>query len=224
EELKTFAYSISHDLKAPSNTLDLLLSEIESVHGADLPDEVSHLLDLSHQTVHRMQSLIEDVLDYTRVVGETITLEPVSLDDLVASVVEDQRGAMSDTGAEVDIQRLPAVLGHRTHIRILFQNLISNALKYQQPGARPRIAIAETTRPRDTLCAITVTDNGIGIPANQQERIFNMFQRLYGDETYTGTGLGLAICKRIAVSHGGEISVDSRMGEGSAFTVTLQRA
>jgi signal transduction histidine kinase len=223
EELRTFAYSVSHDLKSPSNTLDLILGEIQSVHGAALPDDAAELLELGQQTVHRMQALIEDVLSYTRVVGESITLEPLVLSDVVAAVIEDNRGLIAETGAEIDLGPLPLIAGHATQIRVLFQNLIGNAVKYRAPGACPRVSVSDTTRPGESRVSVTVKDDGIGIPVDKQDRIFSMFQRLHRQEEYTGTGLGLAICKRIATAHGGEISVVSSPGAGAAFTVTLGR-
>ena len=230
DELRAFAYSVSHDLKSPSNTLELLLHELRDAHGPRMDAESAELLDLGFATVRRMKTLIEDVMRYTSIIGQEAPLGSVPLADVLSDVIEDLRADIRACDGVIDVKGLPVVRGHATHLRMLFQNLLGNALKFRRPGVPPRISVIDTSRafdtrrPFDRRRSITVADNGMGIPEAAQERIFTMFQRLHTHGEISGTGLGLAICRRIVLSHGGEISVRSTPGSGSAFTVTLETA
>ncbi|MEM7507710.1 MAG: ATP-binding protein [Pseudomonadota bacterium] len=223
EELRAFAYSMSHDMKSPANTLHLLLNEIRESHSERLDADAAQLLDLSLQTVGRMQNLVEDVLHYTRIIGETAALETVALTEVLEDVCANLAGEIGESGSRVEIGDLPAVRGNAAHLRILFQNLIANSLKYGRDGVAPVVQVAAGKTSSDRMLSIDVTDNGIGIPVRNRERIFKMFKRLHSDVDIPGTGLGLAICRRIALGHGGHISVNSTEGQGSVFTVTLKR-
>ena len=224
EELQTFAYAISHDMKAPSNTLNLLLAELKESHGDSLNPDAAYLLDLSLETVQRMRGLVDDVLNYTRVVCEGIELSCVDLQKLFLEIVAGMKAEITQTGADVQIDSLPVVQGSELHLRILFQNLIKNSLKFQQKESKPQVLVFADTGSGDGLASIHVKDNGIGIAPEHQQKIFEMFKRLHIAEQYPGTGLGLAICRRIALSHGGRITVDSELGGGSTFTVALKVA
>ena len=220
EELRSFAYAVSHDMKAPSNTLDMLFNELKMTLD-DTDTEAAQLVDLGTSTVKRMQVLIEDVLNYTRIIGETVAFEPVQLGPLVADILGDFEAEIRQAGARITVGDLPDVYGSTTHCRILLQNLIGNALKFRAQGVTPEITIAGTEATSDQVVAITVSDNGIGIPKGEQGRIFGMFKRLHNETDYPGTGLGLALCRRVAFSQGGDISLNSEEGEGAAFTVTF---
>ena len=223
EELRSFAYSVSHDMKSPSNTLQLLLTELRQEHGRDLDKDARHLIDLCLETVVRNQSLIEEVLNYTRVVGQEVAFSQVPLGPLISDICDDLKADITVSGAEIETARLPTVRGNPMQMRILFQNLISNALKFRQSSVAPVIRIHQPSHLSDEHVAISVTDNGIGIAPRNQERIFGMFERLHLNEEFAGSGLGLAICKRIATNHGGEITVKSAPNSGTTFTVLLPR-
>lgn len=224
EELRSFAYSVSHDLKSPSNTLDMLLGELEQSQGERLDEDGRELLDLSLNTVHRMQVLIEDVLAYTRVVGEDNEHVPVCLERMLKDIRADFRHDLSLFGGRIDVGPLPSIMGSGMQMSVLFRNLIANALKYSRPDTPPVVTISDVTRDGAEKVSISVTDNGIGIPPDSHERIFGLFNRLHLDDAYEGSGLGLTICRRVALNHGGDITVHSVVGKGSSFTVALERA
>jgi PAS domain S-box-containing protein len=223
DELRSFAYSMSHDLKSPTNTLELLLTELQTQHRPDLAEDALELLEMSVETVHRMKKLIEDVLHYTRAIGDHLPKEPVDLNDVLTDVLGNMTADVETSGAKIDVGPLPTVQGDAIQLGVVFQNLIGNALKYQPEGNVPVVEIHETSKEHGKFLAVTVSDNGIGIAPKDQEKIFGMFQRLHLESEYPGTGLGLATCRRIALAHGGDISVESETGKGTAFTVTFPR-
>ncbi len=222
DELRSFAYSVSHDLKAPSNTLSMLLSEMETALANDDKDDLADLLASGDETVTRMGVLIEDVLHYTRVIDGGGPHAKCDLSKIADDVLVDLRAQISSSGAEIETGPLPVISGNEAQIRILLQNLVVNAIRYQPAGATPKVWISSETDPVARQLTLRVRDNGIGIDPKLQERIFTMFARLHREQDYPGTGLGLAICRRIATNHGGVISVESAPGEGSVFSVTLQ--
>ncbi len=222
EELRSFAYSISHDMKAPSNTLRMLLNELKEGHGESFDTDAQELLALSLKTVGRMQILIADVLNYTQIVGQEIEFVDVDLNELFAEIFEDMLGNTIQKNAELTMDHLPIVKGSRTQLRILFQNLVDNALKYQSYGSRPVVSVSSTSQEQGESTYVHVKDNGIGIAPEYQYRVFEMFRRLHVNSEYPGTGLGLAICKRIALRHGGDVFVESAVDKGATFTVVFK--
>jgi PAS domain S-box-containing protein len=225
EELRAFAFSMSHDLKAPSNTLKMVLNEIREEHLSEQTEDVQELFDICTGVVDRMQMQIDDVLTFTRIVAEeNLTLSPISLSDAAAAVLDDLAGEIKTREATVNIGALPDVMGAEVQIRALLSNLIGNALKYQRPDVAPIIEVRDDSAPGARHVSISVSDNGMGIPAASQVRVFEMFQRLHRYDEISGTGLGLAICRRVAQSLGGSISLTSTPGEGTTFTISLRRA
>ena len=223
EELRSFAYAVSHDLKSPSNTIALLLAELRTLdEGKPRDADRDELLSLAEGTVARMRSLIEDLLNYTRLIEDGHRQELVDLGRVVADVLADIRAQIIVADAEVDVGQLPTVVGNPAHLRAMFQNLLSNALKFRRPDVPSRVRI-HAEDGQEPQVGISVADNGIGIPADKSERIFKMFQRLHNTQEYPGHGLGLSLCRRIAINHGGDIQVASNLGEGSTFTVSLMR-
>lgn len=224
-ELRNFAYSVSHDLKSPSNTLSMLITEIQQSHSSQLDTEGHQLLELSTQTIERMQNVITDVMSYTGVVNEEPIFEPVNLNEVIQHVLNDLKSELIDCSADIACGELPEVLGIPTQIHQLFQNLIDNSLKYRQADVPPKIEIRETSVSRlpGASISVDVSDNGIGIPEDKLDSVFDIFHRLHGHETYPhGSGLGLAICKRIALTHNAQLSVKSLVGQGSTFTVSFE--
>ena len=221
-ELRSFAYSMSHDMKGPSNTLHFLLRELQEDHGDSFNTDARELMDMSLNTVARMQTLLEDVVNYTQVVGQSVEFSDVDLNVILSDILGDLHAEISQNGVQVSVDHLPIVRGSHTLLRMLFQNLIGNALKYHPEDSKPVISVSCTLEAHDNIAFIHVKDEGIGIAPEHQSRIFGMFKRLHVNEDYPGSGLGLAICKRVALSHGGDIKVTSALNQGATFTIRLK--
>jgi len=224
EELRAFSYAMSHDMKSPSTTLNLLLEELKDQHWSSLDEDGRKLLDFSLQTTKRMSVLIEDVLKFTMVVGEQMQFESIELQPLIEDVIDDLKADIDAGKANIVVDKLPTVHGSELYLRILFQNLIANALKYRTPGVKPLISIGSRESEDEEAVDILVDDNGIGVAPEHHEKIFGMFERLHNRRDYPGTGLGLAICKRIALNHGGNITINSNLDSGAEFCVSLPRS
>lgn len=224
EDLKAFTYSISHDLKSPSNTMDLLLKEILVSDTGGLSDEQRELIEMAQSITQQMRELVEDMLSYTRLIGNRLRLEPVPLGQLAREVRDRLSATIDEVGAEVVIDgSLPVVAGHVTQLTALLQNLMENALKYRDPDRPPRIRIAALGNAPKGFVGFTITDNGVGIPFEAHEQIFEIFKRLHRSDQVQGSGLGLSICRRVAQNHGGSISVASEPDNGACFTVQFPR-
>ena len=216
-EQSEFTYAISHDLKSPTNTIKLLSGDLREMIPADAGKEVTGILNDIDVTVGRMTTLIDDVLKYALSVNAPLEREPVDLGDVVNDVLEDMKAEFTALDADVSVGPLPTLRGNRTQLRLLFQNLLSNALKFRAKDRPARIRIESETR--EDAAIVRVIDNGIGIPQKHFERIFGMFKRLHSQDSYEGTGIGLTLCKRIALNHNGIISVSSEMDNGSTFEI-----
>ncbi|WP_108257694.1 sensor histidine kinase [Mangrovicoccus ximenensis] len=222
QEQAEFTYAISHDLKSPTNTIRMLTSALVEDFGSAMPEGARELIAMQSATVERMLRLIDDLLSYSQTVEAELEPGPVPLDRLLASVVADLLAEIEESGSEIVIAPLPQLHGDETQLRILFQNLIANAIKFRAPGRPQKIEIS-CADPGADPAVIRVRDRGIGIPPGQRERIFGLFQRLHAHDDYPGSGLGLAICKRIATRHDGTIEVVPADGDGTEFRVTLPR-
>ena len=217
-ELEQFAYVASHDLQEPLQVVAGYLELLVDRHGAELSDDARALIDRAVGATHRMDDLIRDLLRYARVGTDNGPTEAVELDALVADVVHDLQRAIDFAEATVEVGDLPAVEGNRTLLLQLFQNLVANALKFRSDAA-PVIRLAATRQGPDWV--ITVADNGIGVPKERTEHIFEMFERLHSKDEFPGTGIGLAIARKIVERHGGRIWAEPNEGGGTVFGLTL---
>lgn len=217
-ELQQFAYIASHDLQSPlrsiSGFVQLLRSEYEGRLGAQADDWISRTV----QAIQRMQTLIQDLLAYSRVDSQSRPFKQFAFGDVVKDALSLLESAIADSGADIASGELPSVSGDRSQLVQLMHNLISNALKYHGV-APPRIDI--TARRDGGDWVFCVADNGIGIEARYHERIFEIFRRLHNQQEYPGTGIGLAVCRRVVHRHGGKIWVESEPGKGSRFYFTI---
>jgi PAS domain S-box-containing protein len=220
-DLQQFAWVTSHDLREPIRNL-IAFSQLLSHRYKDTVDaEGVRYLDFIQASARRMESLVRDLLSYSRVVNtEERGFSRVIMFTALDWAMSNLQVSMDDADAVVTRGDLPDVCGDEVQVVQLLQNLLSNALKYKRE-APPRIHVSGVRR--DQMVEITVRDNGIGIDARYHERVFGLFKRLHGAEIQ-GTGLGLAICRRIVERHGGSIRVESKPGEGSAFIFTLPAA
>ncbi len=220
-EVRTFAYSISHDLKAPVNTLDLLLNEMRHDLGPALKGDAARFMDMSQDTLDRMKVMVESVMNYTQLADMQPEMQDAKLDELLQYSLKNLAADITRADAIIEIGDLPMISCNPDQIMALFQNLIANALKFTQEGRQPRISVY--CEQHLNFIEIKVEDNGIGIAQEHLKRIFTLFQRLHSTDEYSGSGLGLALCQKIALNHGGEITVSSVQGEGTCFTVKLAR-
>ena len=220
-ELKSFAYSVSHDMKAPTNTLKLLMNELTVLASDTLDEDAKDVLQMSMQTVDRMQDLIEDVLDYTRIIGKPLVYGPVDLNDCIKTVMADLSADIIKKEAEIHVGELPVINGLQSQMNVFLQNMITNALKFHKPGTKPQLRITSSRDIDNELVLITFVDKGIGIAPHNQDRIFTLFQRLHGHDEIAGTGIGLPMCQRIALNHRGDLTIDSALGKGATFTLAL---
>ncbi len=218
ERLEQFAYAASHDLQEPLRMVSTYLQLIERRYGDELDEEGEELFEYAVDGAERMRSMIDGLLQYSRVETMGDDLEPVNLAGVFDDVCEDLQVAIEESEADVTADELPCVKGDANQLRQVFQNLLSNAIKFS--GEEPPQVHVSAERDGEEWI-VSVADHGIGIDIDDQEQIFEVFEGLHGDRDYAGTGIGLAVCERIVERHGGEIWVESEFGEGSTFLFSL---
>ena len=217
-ELEQFASVTSHDLQAPLTTISMYAELLERRHGVEDTERGPALVDGIRHATSQARGLIRDLLEYSRAGRGRLSLEPVPAQAVVEQALESLAGAIERSGARVHVGPLPVVPADRGNLCRVFQNLIGNAIKFTG-GEAPEVSIE--AEPEAGQWRFAVRDNGIGMQADQTERIFEPFQRLHGEEDYPGSGIGLAVCERIVGQHGGRIWVSSSPGDGSVFHFTL---
>jgi light-regulated signal transduction histidine kinase (bacteriophytochrome) len=222
-ELEQFAYVASHDLQEPLRGIAGCVQILERRYRGKLDERADELIHHAVDGAQRMQSLIVDLLAFSRVVTRGEALEPVGCDSIVKTALANLEAGIREKNAVVTVGELPAVIGDRSQLVQLFQNLIGNALKFTDDTRRPEISVSARMDPSG-YWRFEVRDNGIGIEPQYFQRIFRIFQRLHTRAEYPGTGIGLAICQKIVERHGGEIWVESKPGQGSTFGFTLRDA
>jgi PAS domain S-box-containing protein len=221
-ELEQFASVAAHDLQEPLRKIRMYCERIER-RREEIPEEVGADIARMEAASGRMQNLISDLLDLARINSRGRELVANDLTEVAREVVVDLEARIADVGAEVEIGRLPVVLGDRVQLRQILQNLISNALKFHREGVTPTVRVATETTAHGR-CVVAVSDNGIGFDDKYAERIFGTFQRLHGRTEYEGTGIGLSIARKIAWRHEGDITATAVLGEGATFRLTLPLA
>ncbi|MEO1039143.1 MAG: PAS domain-containing protein [Pseudomonadota bacterium] len=217
-ELDRFATVASHDLQEPLRKISAFASLLRRRYTGAIDPEADRSLEFLVDAAGRMRRLIDDLLSYSRASSRELERETVSLTAMVDEVLQGLDITIGETGAEIRVGPLPAVQGDPTLLRLLFQNLISNAVKYRK-AENPKVRLSAHRDER--VWRFTVTDDGIGLDPIFADKIFAPFQRLHGRDTYEGTGIGLAICQQAVERHGGEIWVESELGNGARFHFTL---
>ena len=220
EELERFASAASHDLQEPLRTVANFTELLEQEYGDRLDGEATEYMAFIVDGARRMKRLIDALLAFSRVGTKGVSHAPVQCDELVEDVILGMEAAIDENGAKVVYHNLPEVLADRALLSRLFQNLISNAIKFRTEHP-PEVKIAGVSTEGEWR--ISVQDNGIGIDPRFSDRIFAVFQRLHDYQSYPGTGIGLSIAKKIVELHGGRIWVDSREGGGATFNFTLPK-
>jgi PAS domain S-box-containing protein len=222
EDLQQFAYVVSHDLKAPLRIVKGFLNLLRENTQHHLDSESEEYIHFAIDGIEKMERLIQDLLNYSRINSRGQEPVPTDAEAVLRDVLLGLELSLEAQDTEVTHDTLPTVMADATQLRQLFQNLIDNALKFSNHQQQPRVHIGVERQGNEW--AFSVGDNGIGIAAKDQERIFGVFERLYTDEEYEGTGIGLAVCKKIVERHGGRMWVESEVGEGSTFYFTLPAA
>ncbi|MGO9585983.1 MAG: PAS domain-containing protein [Limisphaerales bacterium] len=225
-ELQDFAYVASHDLQEPLRKVVVFGERLKEKNTGKFDPESLDYLDRMQKATARMQTLINDLLSFSRVTTKAQPFTPVNLAEVAAGVVEDLEGRIELVKGRVELGALPVIDAEPLQMRQLLQNLIGNALKFRRPEEPPVVKVEaqilpDPDTPEKQLCRLTVSDNCIGFDEKYVDRIFNVFQRLHTRNEYEGTGMGLAIVKKIALYHGGDITAKSKPGEGSTFILTV---
>lgn len=220
-ELEQFAYVASHDLQEPLRMVTAYTQLLEARYKNKLDDEANQFIHFATEGALRSQSLINDLLEYSRVRSQEKTFAPVDTEEAVNTAISNLAINVQETGAEIVCGELPEVMGEKTKLVQLFQNLLSNALKFRR-AAKPRVEIRAKQESGSWI--FSIKDNGIGIDSKYHDRIFVIFQRLHTRKEYAGTGIGLAICKKIVEQHRGRIWVESEPGSGTTFYFSLPAA
>jgi PAS domain S-box-containing protein len=223
-ELQDFAYVASHDLQEPLRKIVVFGERLKEKCGETLPPEPRDYLERIQKSACRMQTLINDLLAFSRLTTRTNPFAPVKLTEIGREVIEDLESRIEQVQGRVIIGELPVIEADALQMRQLLQNLIGNALKFRRPDTAPVVQVAGrlfTDVGGLSQCVLTVADNGIGFEEKYLDRIFNVFQRLHSRSEYEGTGMGLAIVRKIALHHGGEVTARSQPDQGATFIVTL---
>ena len=223
-ELQDFAYVASHDLQEPLRKIVVFGDRLKEKCSESLTSESRDYLERMQKAACRMQTLINDLLAFSRATIRARPFAPVDLTAVAHAVVEDLEARIEQVNGRVEIGELMVIDSEELQLRQLLQNLVGNALKFRRPEEPPVVKVA-TRKLADAagreLCELTVSDNGIGFEEKYLDRIFNVFQRLHSRNEYEGNGMGLAIVKKIALYHGGDITAKSQPGAGTTFIVTL---
>jgi signal transduction histidine kinase len=217
-ELEQFAYVASHDLQEPLRKIASFCQGLQTHYGDELDARARQYIEFAVDGAKRMQALINDLLAFSRVGRSGRRPEPVALNEAVATARSALAHQLQSGGGRVEVGDLPTILGDRTQLVSLFQNLISNALKFH--GADPPVVRIDAAR-RNGSWELTCADNGVGIEPEFVDRVFMIFQRLHSREAYEGTGIGLALARKIVEYHGGEIWVDPQYSRGACFRLTF---
>ncbi|WP_345257800.1 PAS domain-containing sensor histidine kinase [Flaviaesturariibacter amylovorans] len=223
DRLEEFAHAASHDLKEPIRKIHYFTAQLKDGLADGLDDAQRRAFERVEKAAKRMGSLIDDLLQYSHVSQRAPEPEEVDLAQTVARVLDDLELDITQKGARVEVGPLPVLQGHRRQLQQLFQNLVSNALKYSRPGTAPEVRISATMTEENgqRWHLLSVADNGIGFPEEYKDKIFGMFVRLHGLNEYAGTGVGLSIVRKVAENHGGCIRAHSTEGAGATFELLL---
>ena len=219
EELQRFAYIASHDLKEPLRNIGSFATLLKRRFHGKLGEDADEYINFITTNVSRMYALLHEVLMFSKLDNEEVELEWVDMNEVVDVVKETLRGKIMEENVQITSARLPKLKVHHAHMTQLFQNIVSNSIKYNDKE-HPIVEINHTIGKNDEF-VFYIKDNGIGIDMEFKDRVFEIFKRLHGKNEYEGTGVGLAICKKIVNQYGGRIWIESEVGEGATFYFTL---
>ncbi len=221
QQLKEFAHAASHDLQEPLRKIETFGGRLSEKCGDQLDESGARYLDRIFDATGRMRRLVEDLLSFSKITDTTSAFEEIELNTVIQDALYTLDLSIDEQNAQICIDELPVMVGDFSQLSRLFQNLLSNAMKYVAPGTISKIHV-EATYPESDQVTIAIHDNGIGFEQKNAEKIFNAFQRLHGRSgKYAGSGIGLASCRKIVDQHEGSIRAESTPNVGSTFFVTL---
>jgi light-regulated signal transduction histidine kinase (bacteriophytochrome) len=220
-ELQQFAYITSHDLQEPLRTISSFTQLLEHRYKGQLDSDADEFMDYIVDAAKRMQNLINDLLQYSKVTTQAKEFKPVNVEEVLDTALQNLKSSIDENNAEITHNNLPTITADASQLVQLFQNLIGNAIKFRKPDKPPIINVSSHKDEENNEYIFSVQDNGIGMEPQYAERIFVIFQRLHTRDVYSGTGIGLATSKRIVERHGGHIWVESELGVGSTFYFTI---
>lgn len=220
QELRQFAYIASHDLQEPLSTIANFNTQLDNPNSNWDDAKKKKAKQFIQNAVMRMQGLIKDLMDYSRV-GRNVEMTAVSTQKIVQNVIDQLQDAILSANAIVTFKELPTIEGNETELNQLFQNLISNGIKFHAKGQQPIVNVSYYSSA--TFHNFIIKDNGIGIEEKHLERIFAVFQRLHNEKEFPGTGIGLATCRKVVNLHKGELNVISEVGVGSEFHLSIPK-
>lgn len=218
EQLENFAFLASHDLQEPLSTIKSFTNLIERRFGKELTEDGQTYLNFISSASARMSTLIKDLLDYSRI-GTNRKLSTVDCNELLKNIQNDLSAQIHESDVTINVEPLPTLTAYHTELRLLFQNLISNAIKFNDPKRKLVISISVQSKLNEWI--FEVKDNGIGIEEKYIDKIFKLFHRLHSKSEFEGTGIGLAHCQKIVELHEGSIWVESEFGVGSSFFFSI---
>jgi PAS domain S-box-containing protein len=219
KELESFAYSVSHDLRAPLRAIDGFARALVEDFGSSLAEGARRHLDTISRNAVRMARLIDDLLEYSRLGRRELILAPVNMDKLVSELVEEFRRTAPNAALEFEVGPLPRARADWSMLRVALHNLMENAVKYSAPADAPRVQIGGQAD--GAWNVYSIRDNGVGFDMAYVDQIFGVFHRLHPASEFEGTGVGLALVKRIVSRHGGRVWAEGRVGDGATFSFTL---
>jgi PAS domain S-box-containing protein len=220
QELEQFTYIASHDLQEPLRSITSFIELFQKEYHGVFDENAQTYFDFVLQSTGRMKELIKGLLDYSRI-GKQMIIRKEDCKEILRQVIHDLNNSIERSKATVTIDPMPSLYASGLHLRILFQNLIANSLKFNKPGVPPKIHISvEQDKTHWLFC---IKDNGIGMDVKYQDKIFTIFHRLHTKDTYEGTGIGLAHCKKIAQLHNGKIWFESELDKGTEFYFTISK-
>jgi PAS domain S-box-containing protein len=222
KELEAFAYTVSHDLRAPLRHIDGFLELLQKEAGSALNEQSRHYMDTIFEATKKMGLLIDDLISFSRMGRHALSLQQVEMRSLVREVIRELEPDATGRAIEWRISDLPLVNGDKRMLRIVLTNLISNALKFTRSRPQARIEIGSLPD-QDSQSVIFVRDNGVGFDMAYAKKLFGVFQRLHRADDFEGTGIGLAIVRRIIARHGGRTWAQGEPDRGAAFYFTLPR-
>ncbi len=220
EQLERFAYIASHDLNEPLRTITSMITILQEDYGDKFDEEATQNFNFITSAAERMKNMIDGILNYSRI-GKSSEVEKIELNVLLYDLQKDISSLIDNKKGRIIYERLPTIIGFELELRQLFQNLITNALKFSKDNIAPLIEISVEEQLK--RWKFSVKDNGIGIPEEHQKKIFGIFAKLHRNSKYEGQGIGLAFCKKIVSLHKGIIGVESKLGVGTTFYFTISK-